>query len=209
MNLRSNLFDKKMIIGILVLIPILVIVLVIIGRNLIIPSNEDIINQLKNEKYYSSKVHYLFKNSKSQFEENTTQYYSFDKGLRIEFLDGYKRVKVYKGGEIKVEKDGDEDYTLDKDIDKIYPLALLQNILSNYQDGDAEEVKEEWGSGLYLKVNIDYKNMNKHLDKAELYIDKNKKVPVLLKVLDDNNKERVIITYKDFKVEKTLSNDLF
>lgn len=208
MDLKNNLFNKPIIIGILVLIPIIVIGLVVMCRNVIIPSNEDIVNELKNIKYYSSKVHYVFKNSKSLFEENTIQYFNNDKGSRIEFLDECNRIKVYKGGEIKVEGNGDEDYTLDKNIDTIYPLAFMQNILSNPQVGNIEEVKEEWGQGIYLKVNLDY-NINKHLNKAEFYIDKSKRVPALLKVFDDNDKERIVITYTDFKKEKVLNDDLF
>ena len=208
MNLKNNLFNKPIIICILILIPILAIGLVIICRNLIIPSNEDIVNELRNTKCYSSKVHYTFKNSKSLFEENTIQYYSNNKGSRIEFLDGYKRVKVYKGGEIKVEGNDHEDYILEKDIDRIYPLAFIQNILSNPQVGEIKEVKEEWGQGIYLKVDVDY-NINKHLNKAEFYIDKNKRVPIVLKIFDDNDNERIVITYTDFKEEKILSDDLF
>ena len=112
MNLKKSLFNKTLIIGILVFIPIFIILLVILCRHVITPSNEDIINELKNTKCYSSKVEYVFKNSKSQFEESTMQYYSFDKGSRIEFKDGYERVKVYKGGEIKVEGNQDEEYIL-------------------------------------------------------------------------------------------------
>ena len=209
MNLKKSLFNKKVIIGILVFIPIFVILLIILCRDAITPSNQDIINELKNTKCYSSKVEYVFKNSKSQFEESTMQYYSFNKGSRIEFKDGYERVKVYKGEEIKVEGNADEEYILDKDIDIIHPLAFIENVLSNPQDGEIKEVKAEWGEGIYLQVDINYNSENKHLNKAEFYIDKDKKVPVLLRILDDNNKERVVISYKDFKKENSLSDDLF
>ncbi len=209
MNLKKLLFNKKVIMSILVFVPIFAILLVIICRHAIMPSNEDVINELKNTKYYSSKVEYVFHNSKSQFEENTIQYYSRDIGSRIEFKDGNERVKVYKGGEIKVEGSQDEEYILDKDIDMIYPLAFIENILSNPQIGEIKEVKSEWGDGVYIQVNMKYDNKNKHLNKAEFYIDKNKQVPVLLKILDDTDKERIVITYKDFKKEKNLSDDLF
>ena len=98
---------------------------------------------------------------------------------------------------------------LDKDIDIIYPLAFIENILSNPQNGEIKEVKAEWGEGIYLQVDMKYNSKNKHLNKAEFYVDKNKRVPVLLKILDDSNKERVIITYKDFKKEKSLNDNLF
>jgi outer membrane lipoprotein-sorting protein len=209
MDFRKILFSKTLIIGILVLIPVLIVLLVILCRHVITPSNEEIINELRNTKYYSSRVDYVFKNSKSQFEENTMQYYSVDKGSRIEFGSGLERVKVYKGGEIKVEGNENNEYILDKDIDIIYPLAFMENILSSTQSDEIKEVKSEWGPEIYLQVNIEYNSKNKHLSKAEFYVDKNKGTPVLLKILDDDNKERVIITYKDFKKEKSLSDDLF
>ena len=209
MNSKKNLFNKKIIMGILISVPIFIILFIILCRNIITPSNQDIINELKNTKCYSSKVEYVFKNSKSQFKESTIQYYSFDKGSRIEFKNGYDRVKVYKGEEIKVEENETEEYILDKDIDIIYPLAFIENILSNPQNVDIKEVKADWGQDVYLQVDIKYSGKNKHLNKAELYVDKNKKVPVLLKILDDSNKERVIIIYKDFKKEKFLNDNLF
>jgi hypothetical protein len=209
MNSKKIVINKILITSILVSIPIFIILLVVMFRHVITPSNVDIINELKNTKCYSSKVQYLFKNSKSQFEESTMQYYSFDRGSRIEFKDGYEGVKVYKGGEIKVEGKQEGEYILDKDIDIIYPLAFIENVLSNPQSSEIKEVKAEWGQGVYLQVDVEYNNKNKHLNKAEFYIDKNKRVPVLLKILDDSNKERVIITYEDFKKEKSLSDDLF
>lgn len=209
MNLKGLVFNKVIITSILVSVPIFIILLIVMCRHAIIPSNVDIINELKNTKYYSSEVEYVFKNSKAQFEENTMQYYSFDKGARIEFKDGYEGVKVYKGEEIKVEGNQDEEYILDKDIDIIYPLAFIENILSNPQNGEIKEVKAEWGEGVYLQIDIRYNNKNKHLNNAEFYVDKNTRVPVLLKILDDSNKEKVIITYKNFKIEKSLNDDLF
>lgn len=207
--MNKIIFNKKLVIGILIFTPIFIILLVILLRHSISPSNESIINDLKDTKLYSSKVNYMFKNSKSQFEENTIQYYSFDKGSRIEFKDGYERVKVYKGGEIKVEENREGEYILNKDIDTIYPLAFIENILSNVENTEIKEVKTEWSDSIYLQVDITYNSNNKHLNKAEFFVDKNKGVPVLLKVLDDDNKERIIITYKDFKKEKSLSEDLF
>lgn len=209
MNFKKKLFNKKVMMSILAFVPIFIIILIIICRHVIMPSNEEIINGLKSTKYYSSKVEYVFKNSKTQFEENTTQYYSFDRGSRIEFNDGYDRVKVYKGGEIKVEGNEDEEYILDKEIDMLYPLAVIENILSNTQTSEIKEVKAEWGQEIYLQVDIKYDSKNKHLNKAEFYVDKNKKIPVQLRILDESNRERVIITYKDFKKEKKLNDDLF
>ena len=205
--MNKNPINKKITIGMLISFPIIIILLIIVFRNTVTPSNESIINDLKNIKYYSCRVNYIFKNSKSQFEEDTIQYYSFNKGSRIEFNDG--RIKVYSGGEIKVEENREREYILNKDIDIIYPLAFTGNVLSNGENTEVKEVKNEWNESVYLKVDITYNVNNKHLNKAEFFVDKKKGVPVLLKVLDANNKERIIITYKDFKKEKVLSEDLF
>lgn len=209
MKLKKILCNKILIVGILVSVPILIILLITLCRYIIIPTNENIVNELKNTKCYSSKVEYTFINSRSQIKESTMQYYSIGKGSRIEFDDGYNRVKVYTGGEIKIQGDKNEEYVLDKDIDVIYPLAFIENILSNPINGDIKEVKADWGNGVYLEINITFNSKNKHLNKAEFYIDKNKRIPILLKILDDNDKERILITYKDFKKEKNLNDNLF
>lgn len=201
--------NRKIIGALIIGIPIILIFVIILCRHIITPSNDEIVNELKNIKCYSSQVEYTFKNSKAEFNEKTTQYYSADKGSRIEFEDGYERVKVYKGGEIKLEGNQDDEYTIDKDIDVIYPLAFIENILSNPQIGEIEVVKPEWGDGEYLKVNIQYNSKNQHLNKAEFYVDKKNKVPIELKILDNKDKERVIISYKDFKKEKSLDDSLF
>lgn len=205
--MNKNPINKKIMIGTLISSPIIIVLLIILFRNTVIPSNESIINDLKNIKYYSCRVNYIFINSKSQFEEDTIQYYSFNKGYRIEFNDG--RVKVYSGGEIKVEENNEKEYILNKDIDIIYPLAFTGNVLSNAENTEVKEVKNEWNDSVYLKIDITYNVNNKHLNKAEFFVDKNKGIPVSLKILDANNKERIIITYKDFKKEKNLNEDLF
>lgn len=209
MNLKKILLNNNLKSWVLICVPILIVLLIVFCRNIISPSNEEIINDLKNTKYYSSKVDYKFINSKSEFIESTMQYYSVDQGSRIEFLDDGGRIKVYKGSIIKVEGSQNEEFTLDNEIDVIYPLAFIQNILSNTPNGEIKEVQGDWDDQVYLKLDFKYNIKNKHLDKAEFYICKNKKIPVLLKILDENDKERVVITFTDFKREKKLNNDLF
>lgn len=209
MDIKKIIFSRKLLAGVLTFIPILIILLVIIFRNMINPSNEDIVNKLRNTKYYTAQVEYIFKNNRAEFKEETYQYYSSDMGRRIEFKEGYEPVKVYKGGEIKVQGEENEEFTLEKNIDELYPLAFIDNILYNPINEQTEVVKSEWGDDEYIKIKINYSSKNKHLNKAEFYINKNKGVPELLTIMDDNDKERVRIIYKDFKVERSLDNSLF
>lgn len=202
-------FNKKLIISLaLVMIPIFIIAAVIIGRKIITPTNEEIIDQLKNAKMYTCNVEYNFINSKDSLKEETKQYYRYDKGARIEFDDYYKRVKVYNGNEIKV-NENNEQYSIDKNLDQIYPLAFMENILSYDIEMPIQELDEEWGDDEYLQINIKYNQKNRYLSNAKFYIDKNKKIPVLLKILDDNGKERIVIKYSNFKYEKIINAGLF
>lgn len=209
MDIKKIIFSRKLLAGVLTFIPILIILLVIIFRNMINPSNEDIVNKLRNTKYYTAQVEYIFKNNRAEFKEETYQYYSSDMGRRIEFKEGYEPVKVYKGGEIKVQGEENEEFTLEKNIDELYPLAFIDNILYNPINEQIEVVKSEWGDDEYIKIKVNYSSKNKHLNKAEFYINKNKGVPELLSIMDDNDKERVRIIYKDFKVERSLDDSLF
>ncbi|HCW53176.1 MAG TPA: hypothetical protein DG753_05445 [Clostridium sp.] len=208
MNSNSKTINNKFLIGALITIPLLIILVIIICRYITAPTNQDIVNNLKNMKCYTSSVEYEFKNQKLDYKENTKQYYDAEKGVRIEFKDEGDRVKVYKGGEIKVQ-DNDDEYSLDKDMDVIYPLAFLENIFSNSDAREMQEIKPEWSDEIYLKLDIDYNCKNKHLNNAQFYINKNTGNPVLLKIYDVNKKERIIIKYNEFLEEKQLSDELF
>lgn len=208
MNLNTKTINNKFLIGVLIIIPLFIIFVIIICRHVIVPTDEDIIDNLKNMKCYTSSVEYEFKNEKLDYKENTKQYYDTEKGIRVEFNDEGDRVKVYKGGEIKVQDNNDE-YSLDKDMDIIYPLAFLDNIFSNSDAKEIQEIKPDWSDEVYLKVDIDYNYKNKHLSNAEFYVNKNTGDPVLLKIYDVNKKERITIKYNEFKEEKQLNDELF
>lgn len=129
--------------------------------------------------------------------------------MRIEFQDEDGRVKVYKGSEIQIKDENNKEYTIDKNIDEIYPLAFMCNILDDKMYGQLEVINSEWSDDEYIRVTIDYPSGNKHLDKAEFYVDKKTKCPVLLRIFDDTDKERILISYKDFKENKQLDESLF
>ena len=78
--------NKKVIISImLVMIPIIITCGIILGRKILTPSNQDILNGLKNIKMYSCDVSYTFKNIRDEFTEETTQYYSLIRDLELNF----------------------------------------------------------------------------------------------------------------------------
>lgn len=204
---KKNKFKKMLLI--LIFVPILIFGVIIFSRMMVTPSNEEIIDELYKTKNYSCKVEYTFINSKNEYKENTVQYYSSENGMRIEFQDADGRAKIYKGSEIQMQGEYGKNYIIDKNIDEVYPLAFINNVLDNNLSGELESINTEWSDNEYIKVNVDYPNGNKHIDKGEFYVDKKTKSPVLLKIFDDEGKERILISYKDFKISKDCDESLF
>ncbi|PRR84274.1 germination lipoprotein GerS-related protein [Clostridium vincentii] len=189
----------------LLLIPFVSIIIVIIFRHSYFPTNDEILEEVKNADNYTSKVEYQIKNSRGEYKENTTIYYSKDQGMRIEFEEN--RVKIYNDGIINVNDNGYE-YELEGDFDQFYPLAFTNNLLLNEIE-DVGEGSEEWGEGQYIEINIELPFKNNHMTSAKLYINKEDKVPIVAKVYDSNKKERVTIIYKDFEYLKEVDDELF
>lgn len=189
----------------LLLIPFISIIIVIIFRHSYFPTNDEIIEEVKNAENYTSKVEYQINNSRGEYKENTTIYYSKEQGMRIEFEEN--RVKIYKDGSININDNGYE-YELNGNFDQFYPLAFINNLLVN-RIQNIEEGTEEWGEGQYIEISIELPFKNNHMTSAKLYINKEDKVPIVAKVYDINKQERVTIIYKDFEYLKKVDEDLF
>ncbi|MBE6047688.1 MAG: hypothetical protein E7213_04660 [Clostridium sp.] len=196
--------DKKYIL-LLLLIPFISIIMVIAFRNVYNPTNEEIIDKLKDAKMYSCTVKYLVNNDKGEYEEQSKLYYCKDKGMRIEFEND--RVKIYKDGFISMNDRGYE-YQIDENLDKVYPLAFMNSILSN-NIVKIQEGSEEWGDAKYIEVEIELPFKNNHMNFAKLYINKNTKSPIITKIYDMNNKEKMQIIYDDFKYLDKINDELF
>ena len=119
------------------------------------PSNEDIIEGLKNIKAYEAKVQYVMKNDKGEETEETKQWYSADKGVRVEFGD--EVTKVYKDEKIYVKDTiNNNEYELGQDMDIVHPLAFINNILAYpIKEGSISEGQEEWGDTIYIKADVE------------------------------------------------------
>ena len=103
-------------------------IVIIFFRHSYVLTNEEVIEKIKDIPIYKSKIEYIIKNSKNEYSENVRLLYYKKLGLRIEFEEG--RVKVYKNGYISIEEK-ENKYEVDEGIDEVYPLASINNILSN------------------------------------------------------------------------------
>ena len=182
-----------------------IIILVISFRHSYVLTNEEVVERIKNIPIYKSEIEYTIKNSKNEYSEDINLLYYKKLGLRIEFEQG--RVKIYKDGYISV-KEKENKYEVDEGIDRVYPLASINNILSN-NVLTIEEGQEEWGDKVYIKVIVKLPFENEHMDYAYIFLDKENQIPVVTQIYDVKDKERIRITYKNFEKLKEVDKNLF
>ena len=174
----------------------------------ILPTNEEIIKSLKNIKYYEANVEYIIKNSMGEEREDTKQYYSKDKGVRVEFGDDI--VKIYKNDGIRViDNISKSDYVIDKGLDVLHPLAFMNKILSFPVKTDSlKQDQEEWGDTVYIQLDLELFLVNEHLNVARLFVDEKNKTPIGIIVYNNNGEDTLRIVFKDFKKVKQIDDSL-
>ena len=200
---------KKILITLsLLLIPFISILLVITFRGIIMPTNEEIVEQLKEIECYKTEAHYIVKNSRVEETEETIQYYSKEDGVRVEF--GEELVKVFKDDEIEVtDKTLGSEYVVDKNMDTVHSLAFMKNILSApIIEGSMKEDQEEWGEVVYIQLDVELFLENDHLNTARIFIDKKKKEPIGVIVYDKEGNITVRIIYENFEKIKEIDDNL-
>ena len=200
---------KKIILSLLLIIPFISILIVIIFRGFLMPSNEEKIKSLKNISYYETKVEYIIRNDRGEETEETTQYYSSEEGVRVEFGDD--RVKIYKNDGIYVKDNiSNTEYVIDVSMDYLHSIAFMNKILSCPLKSDSlKEGQEEWGDTIYIQVDAELFLQNDHLNTARIFIDKKNKAPIGIVIYDKSGKETVRIIYKDFNKVKEIDSDKF
>lgn len=193
-KLAKYLKKSKKVLFIL-LVPFISIFLIIQFRHVYMPTNEEIVESLINTKDYCTRAEYIIKNSRGEHKEEIKMYYSKENGMKLEF--GENRIKIYQNGIINIQEN-EYKYEVNDDFDTLYPMGFVQNILS-YEIEDIKENSEEWGEIKYIEINVNIPSKNKHISKAKVYINKEDKTPIVTKIYDDENNERVIIKYKEFE----------
>lgn len=200
--------NKKFAKILLLLIPFISILLIIVLRLTAEPTNEEIIERLRDKPCYSINTEYIIKNSRGEQREETVLYFSKDHGGRIDF--GEDRVKFYNDKDIIVKDNiSNREYFMDEDMDKLHSIAFMKNLLSLPIEAETlTEKQEEWGEIQYIEFISQLSMENNHLDKVKVFIDKKKQTPIGAIVYNKDGKESVRIIYKDFKEIKN-AEDLF
>lgn len=199
---------KKLLLGLLVSIPIILIIFVILFRVTAEPTNEEIIESLKGINAYKAEVQFVINNSRDEETQDTIQYYKKDVGGRIDF--GTDRTKIYKNGSILVKDNiANKEYTMEDGMDELYSLSFVNKLLSYPIDNEGiNEGQEEWGDTEYIVFTSELFLKNDSLNKIKIFIDKQEKTPIGAIIYDKENKDRVRIIYRNFEKLKELDEEL-
>lgn len=199
---------KKLLTGIMIAIPVILIAIVIMFRAFVSPSNEEIIQSLKDTQCYKSKVEFTFINDRGEEKEDTELYFDKNRGCKIVFPDNTE--KIFKDGKIiSKNKSTNKEYTLDENLHDLHSIAILNELLSYPINQDSiKEGQEEWGEKIYLYFTIELFDNNKHVNTGKVYIDKENKVPIGVVIFNKEGKATVKIVYNQFEVLKKLDESL-
>ena len=204
---KKSHIKRNILITLLMIIPFISIILAILFRHAVAPTNEEIIEHVKNMKKYDTIAEYTISNNRETYNEKTKILFFDDHGFRIDF--GEELTKLYYEDKIVMAYNKkNEKYEVKRDLDSLYPLGVMSEIFKN-PVLEVSEGQQEWGDLQYLKVDFDLITNNNHLDKATLYIDKSKKQPLLIKIYDNKGSERVKIEYREFNKDITYEEENF
>ncbi|MBQ6820667.1 MAG: hypothetical protein IJO26_05170 [Clostridium sp.] len=199
---------KKLLLILLVSIPVIIITIVILFRLTAEPTNEEIIQSLKDINSYTTEVEFTFKNDRGEEKQEAIQYYKKDVAGKINF--GEDRSKIYKDDSILVRDNiSNKEYTIDKSLDDVYSLSFINNLLSNsINSASIEEGQEEWGEIEYIAFTSDLFLENDNLNSIRIFINKQEEEPIGAIIYDKNEDERVRIVYNNFEKLKNLDEEL-
>ncbi|MFD3155720.1 germination lipoprotein GerS-related protein [Haloimpatiens sp. FM7330] len=191
---------KKVLILILIIVLCVISILYFKGKGKKTNDMNDVTNILKEIKSYTSDVDIEIVNDKQTLKYKIKQTYSKNEIYKIRLENN--RVLSYEKGNIYVDDiENNRKYVINENLDSVFKLTFIEkyikllytneNIKYNYKDVNGKK---------YVAVTLDLPGMNKNLSKGVLYIENKTQYPSKLIIYDENNKERIRITYKNLKV---------
>lgn len=157
---KKSHIKRNILITLLMIIPFISIILAILFRHAVAPTNEEIIEHVKNMKKYDTIAEYTISNNRATYNEKTKILFFDDHGFRIDF--GEELTKLYYEDKIVMAYNKkNEKYEVKRDLDSLYPLGVMSEIFKN-PVLEVSEGQQEWGDLQYLKVDFDLITNNNH-----------------------------------------------
>jgi len=167
------------------------------------------LDYLKNLDSYSAEVHINITNDKQNIEYDTKQLYSKKYGYRLSVGDD--RVMIYKEDIIQVKdlKNGLQ-YSTDRDFDSVFKLSFLGEYIGLiYTNEKIDYCLKECEGEKFQVIKIILPGMNRNIRYAELYTNIKTCEPKYIIIYNDQEKEKMRITYDKFLPNIKIDKELF
>ncbi|MBU5485149.1 hypothetical protein KQI86_12465 [Clostridium sp. MSJ-11] len=171
--------------------------------------DEKAVDYIKNLKSYSAESNIILVNDKQALEYNCKQYYDRKIGGRVEVGDS--RVFIYKNNKTYVnDLKSNMKYTVDRDFDIIFNISMVSEYIKLMYTDEEIKISSKSIEGIeYVMVELHMPYMNRNLVKGIIYLNKDNYLPERLEILDDNNRIKVRVNYKNFIPNEEIDENLF
>ena len=174
------------------------------GNN-ISKSTDDLIEYILNLSSYEAKIEVTINSNKTTNKYVIEQYYK-EPNYSKQIVKEPKKIEnleiIYDGNKLEVKNTNlswskiyDNYNYLNENL--LWLNFLIENLKNKYN-------LEEYNQEVILTANIE-----KYNNTIKLYISKEKSIPTKIEILDDNNKKKIYIEYKEIKLNNTHENNVF
>lgn len=183
---------------------ILILIGITIGITTLLRSSKNtteemrILELLNGIKTYRSSITIEVKNQRNNIKYEGTQVYKKNLGYKLVLNDS--RTFIFKGDDIAVkDEESTRAYTLDKSFDEVFKYGFVGEFISLvYTNEELKFEKETIDGKEYYVITTLIPGSNNNIFKGKMYYSIEDYAPKKILILDINNEERVIFTYKNF-----------
>lgn len=194
----KSIIKKLAVISAIIVGALIVIMFYLIKNRTIIMNEEDYLTKLKELNKYSTDITMTFKNDRITDVYKGKLLFSREKGYILE-LDNGRRM-IFNSDEIKVKDSiaGDE-YVRKSENDKIHKFIFLEEYIKLlYTDQKLNFTVQQEDETEYLILHLKINEGNDNMKTASLWVDKGKVEPKKIVVYNKDNKETIVIEYRNF-----------
>lgn len=157
-----------------------------------------ILELLNDIKAYRSSITIEVKNDRENIKYEGNQVYKKNIGYKLMLNDS--RTFVFRGDDILVkDSESTRSYTLDKSFDEVFKYGFVGEFISLvYTNEELEFEKETIDNKEYYVITTIIPGSNNNIYKGRMYYSLEDYGPKKILILDINNEERVVFTYRNF-----------
>ena len=160
----------------------------------------DITTFLKNMKSYTTEMNMDVKNDKQIINYKAKQSYLRGGGYKLEL--NKNRVFIYKTDD-KIyisDKNNGRSYVQNKNFDEVFKLSFIGEYIGLlYTNEEVKYVIKNINGIEYTVIDLFIPGSNKNINNALLYVNNKSMIPDKMIIYDINGKEKINITYTNFK----------